>query len=173
MFSRSSAAPATGHQGASVARSRSQRLRSLLVVLTNLRGSQSWRWRFVLVHWIMSVMPYQRANMVRAMLYRWAELALGPSSIVYGKLRLWGGPDPIAYLRIGRLCRINTPCSINLDATDRHRRGGWRGQRGHALCSSAYVGRRQSRTRRAHAQPISCFGSDRRRLRYAAFTAPI
>lgn len=78
--------------------------------------SGPWHWRFVLAHWIMSVMPRHRANIVRAMLYRWAGLAIGPSSIVYGNLRLWGGPDPIAALRIGRLCRINTPCSINLDA---------------------------------------------------------
>jgi len=89
---------------------------SAIFVFNDVFRTGPIHWRLLFMNACLSLFPYRSAKSVRTGIYRLAGFDIDLSTIIYGKLRLWGSKDIYSNLHIGRACRINTPCSINLEA---------------------------------------------------------
>ena len=72
-------------------------------------------WRLLGIHAIVGFLPYRSGRSLRTRLYRLIGFEIDLSTIIYGKLTLWGGETVYRNLRVGRMCRINAHVLMDLN----------------------------------------------------------
>lgn len=72
-------------------------------------------WRLIFINGLVSLLPYHGGRRIRPMLYRLAGFDIGAGTLIHGKLSMWGYGNIYSHLRVGKRCRLNSPCRLELD----------------------------------------------------------
>jgi acetyltransferase-like isoleucine patch superfamily enzyme len=72
--------------------------------------------RLIAVDLIARLLPHLTFCRTRTALYRWGGIAIGPKTVLFGRLQLTGQGPIQRRLRIGSLCNVNAPVFVDLNA---------------------------------------------------------
>jgi len=86
----------------------------LLNALRGELGALDLRW--LLAAGLARLLPAHCFSRTRTYLYRLGGLAIGPGSVCFGPITLWGSPGYASLLSIGANCRLNAPLHFELTA---------------------------------------------------------